>query len=251
MVLDMDNHWFEAAARHMGDAYLNYSFTKGSEQEVAFLIKELDLKPGMKLLDVGCGPGRHSHLFAKAGITVLGVDISQRFVDIASTAEVSGATFVRLDARNLEFDKEFDAVISLCQGAFGLAGETNRPVPIADPDGEILKKMSQALVAGGKVALSAFSAYFQVHFLEENKDTFFADHGVNYEQTTIRNASGEEIIQDLWTSCFTPRELRLLAKNANLSVQSIWSVTPGKYRKAAPTHTQPELLMIAARENYG
>ena len=247
----MDNHWFEAAARHMGDAYLNYSFTKGSEQEVAFLIKELDLKPGMKLLDVGCGPGRHSHLFAKAGITVLGVDISQRFVDIASTAEVSGATFVRLDARNLEFDKEFDAVISLCQGAFGLAGETNRPVPIADPDGEILKKMSQALVAGGKVALSAFSAYFQVHFLEEDKDTFFADHGVNYEQTTIRNASGEEIIQDLWTSCFTPRELRLLAKNANLSVQSIWSVTPGKYRKAAPTHTQAELLMIAARENYG
>ena len=35
----MDNHWFEAAAHHMGDAYLNYSFTKGSEQEVAFLIK--------------------------------------------------------------------------------------------------------------------------------------------------------------------------------------------------------------------
>ena len=247
----MDNHWFEAAARHMGDAYLNYSFTKGSEQEVAFLIKELDLKPGMKLLDVGCGPGRHSHLFAKAGITVLGIDISQKFVDIASTAEVPGATFLRLDARNLHFDKEFDAVISLCQGAFGLAGETSRPVPIADPDGEILKRMSQALVAGGKIALSAFSAYFRIHFLEENKDTFFADHGVNYEQTTIRNASGEEITQDLWTSCFTPRELRLLAKSANLSVQSIWSVTPGKYRKAAPTHTQAELLMIATRENYG
>ncbi|GIR34839.1 MAG: hypothetical protein CM15mP49_02240 [Actinomycetota bacterium] len=64
-------------------------------------------------------------------------------------------------------------MISLCQGAFGLAGETNRPVPMADPDGEILKRMSQALVVGGKVALSAFSAYFQVHFLEENKDTFF------------------------------------------------------------------------------
>ena len=229
----MDNHWFEAAAHHMGDAYLNYSFTKGSEQEVAFLIKELNLKPGMKLLDVGCGPGRHSHLFAKAGITVVGVDISQKFVEIASTAEVSGASFLRLDARNLNFDKEFDAVISLCQGAFGLAGETNRPVPMADPDGEILKRMSQALVVGGKVALSAFSAYFQVHFLEENKDTFFADHGVNHEKTTIRNASGEEITQDLWTSCFTPRELRLLAKDANLSVQSIWSVTPESIKNSS------------------
>ena len=140
-------------------------------------------------------------------------------------------------------------MISLCQGAFGLAGETNRPVPMADPDGEILKRMSQALVVGGKVALSAFSAYFQVHFLEENKDTFFADHGVNHEKTTIRNASGEEITQDLWTSCFTPRELRLLAKDANLSVQSIWSVTPGKYKKTPPTYTQAEFLMIATREN--
>ena len=149
----------------------------------------------------------------------------------------------------MHFDKEFDAVISLCQGAFGLAGETNRPVPMADPDGEILKRMSQALVVGGKVALSAFSAYFQVHFLEENKDTFFADHGVNHEKTTIRNASGEELTQDLWTSCFTPRELRLLAKDANLSVQSIWSVTPGKYKKTPPTYTQAEFLMIATREN--
>ncbi|MBC95720.1 methyltransferase [bacterium] len=234
----------------MGDAYLNYSFTKGSEQEVAFLMKELDLKRGMKLLDVGCGPGRHSHLFAKAGITVLGIDISQEFIDIASKAQTPDASFLRLDAKNMHFDKEFDAVISLCQGAFGLAGETNKPVPVSDPDGEILKKMSQALVVGGKLALSAFSAYFQVHFLEDDKDMFFADHGVNHEQTTIRNASGDELTQDLWTSCFTPRELRLLAKDADLLVESIWSVTPGKYRKTPPTYTQAELLMIASRENY-
>jgi len=246
----MDNHWFEVAAQHMGDAYLNYSFTKGSEQEVAFLMKELDLKRGMKLLDVGCGPGRHSHLFAKAGITVLGIDISQEFIDIASKAQIPDASFLRLDAKNMHFDKEFDAVISLCQGAFGLAGETNKPVPVSDPDGEILKKMSQALVVGGKLALSAFSAYFQVHFLEDDKDMFFADHGVNHEQTTIRNAAGDELTQDLWTSCFTPRELRLLAKDANLLVESIWSVTPGKYRKTPPTYTQAELLMIASRENY-
>ena len=64
-----------------------------SEQEVTFLIKELNLKPGMKLLDVGCGPGRHSHLFAKAGITVQGIDISQKFIDIASTTEVSVLAF--------------------------------------------------------------------------------------------------------------------------------------------------------------
>ena len=235
----------------MGDAYLNYSFTKGSEQEAAFLIKELNLKPGMKLLDVGCGPGRHSHLFAKAGITVQGIDISQKFVDITSTAEVSGASFLRLDARNLHFDKEFDAVISLCQGAFGLAGETNnRPAPIVDPDGEILKKCLKLLEAGGKVALSAFSAYFQVHFLEENKDTFFANHGVNHENNDtkcIRGGNNPRFVDKL---LHTKRASSFSQRRANLSVKSIWSVTPGKYRKTPPTYTQPEFLMIAVRENY-
>ena len=246
----MEKHWFEKAAKHMGDAYLNYSFTKGSEQEVDFLIKTLNLKPGMKLLDVGCGPGRHSLLFAKAGINVLGIDISQEFIDIASKERRPNAEFLRLDARNLDFYKEFDAVISLCQGAFGLAGQTNKPVTTLDPDGEILFSMSKALVGGGKLALSAFSAYFQLHFLEEDKDTFFADHGVNHENTSIRNSAGKEITQDLWTSCFTPRELRLLANEANLKVQSIWSVSPGRYKETPPSYMLPELLMVASREIY-
>ena len=118
----MEKHWFEKAASHMGDAYLNYSFTKGTEQEVTFLMKALDLKSGMKLLDVGCGPGRHSHLFAREGINVLGVDISEEFINIASSKNSYGARFERQDARNLSLSEKFDAVISLCQGAFGLAG---------------------------------------------------------------------------------------------------------------------------------
>ena len=100
-------------------------------------------------------------------------------------------------------------MISLCQGAFGLAGETNRPVPIADPDGEILKKMSQALVVGGKVAYQPSQPTLQVIFLKRIKTRSSQTTVVNHEKTTIRNAAGEEITQDLWTSCFTPRELRL------------------------------------------
>ena len=43
----------------------------------------------MRLLDVGCGPGRHAHAFASLGIEVVGVDISQRFVDLATAADAS------------------------------------------------------------------------------------------------------------------------------------------------------------------
>ena len=74
------SHWFEALADHLGEAYLRYSFTMGTANEVGFLTDVLDLRPGMRVLDVGCGPGRHARALGEAGIEVVGVDISQRCV---------------------------------------------------------------------------------------------------------------------------------------------------------------------------
>ena len=116
------DHWFEELADHLGPAYLRYSFTKGTANEVAFLVEALHLEPGMRVLDVGCGPGRHAHALGALGIQVHGVDISERFVELARAAAPPGVTFERADARALGFRGEFDAAISLCQGAFGLTG---------------------------------------------------------------------------------------------------------------------------------
>ncbi|WP_334144544.1 class I SAM-dependent methyltransferase, partial [Rhabdothermincola sp.] len=115
------SHWFEELADHLGEAYLRYSFTKGSRQEVTFLVEQLGLRPGDRVLDVGCGPGRHAHLLGELGIAVHGVDISATFVDLARRDAPPNVTFERLDARALPFEGEFEAAISLCQGAFGLA----------------------------------------------------------------------------------------------------------------------------------
>lgn len=237
------DHWFEPVAEHLGDAYLRYSFTKGTAQEVGFLLDALDLSPGMRLLDVGCGPGRHARAFAERGVEVVGVDISQRFVDLATRDAPAGATFVRADARSLTFDAEFDAAISLCQGAFGLAGGPGAPL---DADGEVLDGIARALRPGGRAAVSAFSAYFQVRWLEDH-DAFDAEAGVNHERTEVRDEAGAAVPADLWTTCFTPRELRLLADRAGLVVDAIWSVTPGAYARAVPTIDTPEFLLVARR----
>jgi SAM-dependent methyltransferase len=231
-------HWFEPVAEHLGAAYLRYSFTKGTNQEVDFLVEHLGLRPGMRVLDVGCGPGRHAHELARRGLVVHGIDISERFVELAREGAPDGATFERLDARDLAFDAEFDVVICLCQGAFGLM--------TANGDDEVvLGGMARALRPGGRLALSAFSGYFVVKYFEDA--VFDADTGVNHEHTEVRNEAGEVKVVDLWTGCYTPRELRVLCRDAGLVVDSVNSVEPGKYALEPPTVESAEFLVIATR----
>jgi SAM-dependent methyltransferase len=242
------DHWFEPVAEHLGAAYLRYSFTKGTANEVSFLVDALGLEPGHRVLDVGCGPGRHAHELGRRGIEVLGVDISRRFVDLARQAAPEHVSFRRMDARRLDFDAEFDAAISLCQGAFGLVGggPGADAAGSVDLDGEVLAGMARAARPGGAVAVSAFSSYFMVRHLEQT-DSFDAGRGVNHERTSVRSEEGDELEVDLWTSCFTPRELRLLADRAGLAVEALYAVTPGAYRPDPPDLDHPEFLLIARK----
>lgn len=231
-------HWFEPLADYLGAAYLRYSFTKGTRQEVDAVTAALGLRAGSRVLDVGCGPGRHAHELARRGMLVHGVDISGRFVDLAASGAPPGATFERADARDLQFDAEFDAVICLCQGAFGL-------MTADGDDARVLAGIRRALRPGGRLALSAFNAYFAVRYHETA--VFDADRGVSHERTEIRNEAGEPREVDLWTACYTPRELRLLCASAGLTVDDIWAVTPGEYVKAPPGTELPEHLVLARR----
>ena len=248
-------HWFEDVADFLGPAYLRYSFTMGTDNEVGALIDLLALRPGERVLDVGCGPGRHALALGAAGLEVVGVDISPSFIELAiDRAETAGladrVSFRVTDARSMPFEGEFDAAISLCQGAFGLcggpvepAGAPTAPIELDEP---VLESMARSLRPGGRLAVSAFSSYFQVRYLEA-ADSFDAATGVNHEETSLRDVDGDERPAELWTTCFTPRELRLLARVVGLDVTGVHSVTPGRYRRAHPTIESPEFLLLAAK----
>jgi SAM-dependent methyltransferase len=221
---------FEGLADHARQAYLRYSFTRGTSQEVVFLTEALGLRPGMRILDVGCGPGRHAHALAARGIDVVGVDISAAFL-----AAAGAGTWVRADARRLPFlPGSFDAAISLCQGGFGLLG--------GHDDEGVLVQMAEVVKKGGHVAVSGFSAYFAVRHLEPG-ETFDAATGVNHERAEVRDPDGRLESFDLWTTCFTPRELRLMAEAAGLRVTGLWSVRPGRYACRLPDLDHPEFLL--------
>lgn len=237
-------HWFEDLASHMKAAYLRYSFTKGTIQEVDFILDSTGAVVGSSFIDVGCGPGRHSLELARRGMRVCGIDVSQDFIDIArrqaSDESLSDAEFVRLDARSLQNElslhAQFDFAICLCQGAFGLMVDDRQDV-------EILKGIRKCLKPNGFVVLSAFSAYFSVKHHDEAE--FDARTGVSHETTDIRNDNGELKSVDLWTGCYTPRELRLVFELAGFDMVSMSSVEPGHYSAAECSTELPEFLVIA------
>lgn len=69
---------------------------------------EVYLKPGDKILDLGCGSGRDSMYFLSKGYDVVSVDGSKVMCNLAGTyigREVRNITFEKMD-----YDNEFDAV---------------------------------------------------------------------------------------------------------------------------------------------
>jgi SAM-dependent methyltransferase len=235
-------HWFDAVADFLGPAYLRNAFTKGTAQEVDFLVDALGLAPGMRVLDVGCGPGRHSLALAHRGYDVVGLDHSAEFVRLAREAAAAdglgATTFEELDVRDLDRPGEFDATLCLCQGGFGLLGGLDET--------DVFGRIAATLRPGGALAVSAFSAAFAVRHLEAGEE-YDPATGVLHEVATVRGPDGAEAPFDLWTTCFTARELELLARGAGLDGIEIHGVTPGAYARQAPTLDHHELLLLARR----
>ncbi|MFH1105784.1 MAG: class I SAM-dependent methyltransferase [Candidatus Aenigmatarchaeota archaeon] len=68
------------------------------------------LRKGSLVLDVGCGSGRDSEYLANRGMSVIGIDYSEKMLDEARE-RVKNCKFVKMDMRKLEFGNDtFDGV---------------------------------------------------------------------------------------------------------------------------------------------
>ena len=240
--MPVDKHpghpYFAAVGDRLGRNYLRYAYTKGTDQEVTFLLELLEVPAGGRVLDVGCGAGRHAVAFAKAGVSVTGVDVSERLLQVAAEAARDAgvvASFFEVDARQMPFEDEFDAVVSICQGGFGLMG--------AD-DSVVLKRMAEAVKPSGRVVVTAFSGLYEA-MLQRPEADFDVDSGIVHEKTTIRTEDGSDEEVDLWTSVYTPRELRLMAIGVGLIPEEVYSVDPGDFTRRPPDLEHAEFMLVA------
>jgi 2-polyprenyl-3-methyl-5-hydroxy-6-metoxy-1,4-benzoquinol methylase len=86
------------------------------DQTVHNLFKSGILKQGMKVLDLGCGPGLYAERLYKAGVEVVGLDLSERSIAYArKKAKESG---LKIDYRcmnffDMDYTNEFDVVIQV------------------------------------------------------------------------------------------------------------------------------------------
>jgi D-alanine-D-alanine ligase len=93
-------------------------------KEIDFILSITDIKPGGRILDIGCGAGRHSIELARRGYDVLGIDPSEVMIAAAkerATEEKVEPEFRQMRGEDINFFKEFD--LSLC--LFTTLGQVN------------------------------------------------------------------------------------------------------------------------------
>lgn len=97
-------------------------FCRFMERDAEQFFQRLGVKPGTRLLDVGCGAGQLALIAARAGARVTGCDIATNWLERArsrAAAEGLRITFEEGDAESLPYaDAQFDAVVSLIGAMF-------------------------------------------------------------------------------------------------------------------------------------
>jgi SAM-dependent methyltransferase len=128
-------------------------WTENTVEEVEFVEKLLSLSGGERILDLGCGYGRHALILAERGFDVIGVDITQEYIQEAKSraaAKCLNTKFICSSILDLKFNREFDVVLNLCDGAIGYS-------ELENDNNAIFEIISRALVPNGQHLLQVLN----------------------------------------------------------------------------------------------
>jgi SAM-dependent methyltransferase len=173
-----DSTWYVDFFREDYLNVYNSVFTaERAEKEVAFVELALELKGGARILDLCCGQGRHSVLFAQHGFQVTGLDLNPVYLDLtrrsARAAKVSVET-IEADMRQIPFQDHFDAIVNMYSSFGYLESEAD--------DLGVLESATKAIRPGGRLMLDmlnrewAITNYIQNDWHCGGDGTFYLEH---------------------------------------------------------------------------
>lgn len=250
--------WYESLFENYGQKYDNENFTQGTFGECDFIETELQYDKSQKILDVGCGTGRHAIELTKRGYTVTGIDLSETQLKRAKEkAERNNLKidFQQQDARNLTFNNEFDMAIMLCEGGFPLM-ETD------EMNFEILKSVTKSLNGQGKFIFTTLNGLFPLYHsvekfcaseTEEGNATYrsntfdlmtFRDHNV----TEFEDDFGNKKVLKCNERYYVPSEITWLLKSLGYKKIEISGAKLGAFSRNDKLTTEDfEMLIIAEK----
>jgi 2-polyprenyl-3-methyl-5-hydroxy-6-metoxy-1,4-benzoquinol methylase len=121
--------------------------------EAKYIADSCKLSPGLSVLDLGCGSGRHVLELAALGMNVTGVDyLGESFSEAHERAErqhLVGVRFIEGDARKIDLQEDYDAVICLYDVIGSYAENTENML--------ILLNCARHLKPGGLLLLSVMN----------------------------------------------------------------------------------------------
>ncbi|KPL17502.1 MAG: cyclopropane-fatty-acyl-phospholipid synthase [candidate division Zixibacteria bacterium SM23_81] len=243
------NEWEEFFDGH-APVYMQNPFTQNTLGEVDFILEELKLPKNSRILDMGCGTGRHAVELARRGYRVTGVDISSGMLAKAEKAARKAGVEVEwthADATTFRSAKHFDAAICLCEGAFGLIGPKENP---CDHDLAILRNIYKALKPGTRFILTALNGCRLIRkFNPEDIKQGRFDPLTMIEVSTMEYdaAEGKQTVT-VREGGHVPSELVFLLRQAGFSVEHIGGGTAGNWGRRPLDLDEIEMMVIARKE---
>jgi len=255
----MKKQWYESLFENYGQQYDRESYTQGTVGECDFIEKEFQANKSLKILDVGCGTGRHAIELTKRGYNVTGIDLSEAQLKRArekAKADNLSIDFQCQDARNLPFDGEFDAAIMMCGGGFSLM-ETD------EMNFEILKNVTKSLKPHAKLIFTTCNGLFPLfHSVNEFYDSYdsvkekgnstcksngfdlmtFRDHNT----VEFEDDSGNKKTLECNDRYYVPSEITWLLKSLGYTTIDIFGARLGAFSREHKLTTKDfEMLVIA------
>lgn len=217
---------------HHAPQYMDEPFVKATQAEVDFLIEHLHLSTDQRILDMGCGTGRHALELARRGYHVTGVDLSDGMLDqarqVAQAAGLGTVWFQQADATTYTTSEPFDRVYCVCEGSLGLIGTGSSP---QEHDLAVLRNLHAALKPGGRMIITVLNAMRYIRLYQpEDVEAGIFDPATLTETGTMTTGEGDDRVEvRVLERSFVVPELRLMLQMLGFVVEHIGGGTAGRW----------------------